>query len=319
MRITALALAALSTALAGLGTASGQTCTGDCNLDRTVTVDEIVTGVSIALGSRNINDCLAFDSTGDLAVTVDEILQASNFALDGCGPTATPTAGTPQPTRSATRSPTPTFPPEPGPLITYFGLAGASNREIPSTGRDGQNRLIYEPTCRNGFFIVVEGRPNPNTGSVEVARQTFNSDPANPSIRPDFQLLPNRNLGNGSSLICDHRSGLGSQPPFGGIPGFSPIDFNPSSQAVADALSDIGCRFTARGTLEPCTISRFGNPRFIDLTSTIQFCNELTIDAYWALPVGDTVFGVQLRDFTGRLGERREILVRVLNDCPPGL
>lgn len=314
-----LALIVLATTLAWISPVGAQTCTGDCDASGTVTVDEVVTGVSIALGSRNIEECLAFDSSGDNRVTVDEILQASTFALDGCLPVATRTPTAPSsPTPTASRSPSPTQPVEPGPFINYFGIAGASNRVLTPTGTDGQNRPIYEPTCRNGFFIVVEGRPNPGTGTFgpEVGRRTFNSDPANASVRPDLQLLANRDLGNGSTLICDHRSGLGSQPPFGGIPGFAPIDFNPSSQRVADALNDIGCRFSSRTTQDPCTVSQFGNPRFVDTTSTIQFCNELTIDAFWALPLGDTVFAVQLRDINGLIGQRKEIVVRPANDCP---
>jgi hypothetical protein len=59
-------------------------CGGDCNIDGDVTVDEIVLGVSIALGSGNAEDCQAMDGNQDLQVTVDEILTAVNSALSGC-------------------------------------------------------------------------------------------------------------------------------------------------------------------------------------------------------------------------------------------
>ena len=59
-------------------------CVGDCNADASVTVDEIITGVNIALGTSAISACEAFDSSGDDSVTVDEILTAVNFALTGC-------------------------------------------------------------------------------------------------------------------------------------------------------------------------------------------------------------------------------------------
>ena len=59
-------------------------CTGDCNGDGDVTVDEIVTGVNIALGSLPVSNCLAMDESGDGEVTVDEILRAINAALNGC-------------------------------------------------------------------------------------------------------------------------------------------------------------------------------------------------------------------------------------------
>jgi hypothetical protein len=59
-------------------------CSGDCNGDGEVTVDEIVTGVNIALGSLPMGNCLAMDTNGDGEVTVDELLKAINAALNGC-------------------------------------------------------------------------------------------------------------------------------------------------------------------------------------------------------------------------------------------
>lgn len=59
-------------------------CTGDCNQDLAVTVDELLTGVNIALGNQAINQCLLFDANGDGTTTVDEIIVAVNNALNGC-------------------------------------------------------------------------------------------------------------------------------------------------------------------------------------------------------------------------------------------
>jgi YVTN family beta-propeller protein len=59
-------------------------CGGDCDGDGVVTVDEILTGVNLALGVGGIDDCEAMDGNGDGAVTVEEILQAVGVALDGC-------------------------------------------------------------------------------------------------------------------------------------------------------------------------------------------------------------------------------------------
>lgn len=59
-------------------------CIGDCNADGQVTVDELVTGISIALGELNSEACLAFDADGSGTVTVDEIVTALTAALDGC-------------------------------------------------------------------------------------------------------------------------------------------------------------------------------------------------------------------------------------------
>jgi hypothetical protein len=59
-------------------------CSGDCNGDGVVTVDEIVVIIQMALGERELGACLAADSTGDGAITVDEIIAAVDTALQGC-------------------------------------------------------------------------------------------------------------------------------------------------------------------------------------------------------------------------------------------
>ncbi len=59
-------------------------CVGDCSGDVAVTVDEIVTGVNIALGTASVTSCTNFDGNDDGQVTVDEIVTAVNFALTGC-------------------------------------------------------------------------------------------------------------------------------------------------------------------------------------------------------------------------------------------
>jgi hypothetical protein len=59
-------------------------CPGDCSGDTLVTVDELVTGVRIALGSAQLNACAAFDMDRSGTVTVDELVAAVNAALHGC-------------------------------------------------------------------------------------------------------------------------------------------------------------------------------------------------------------------------------------------
>jgi hypothetical protein len=71
------------TAVAFSQAAPGQ-CVGDCTGGGTVTVDEIVTLVNVALGSAGLSECPAGDSDQDGKITVDEILVAVNKALNGC-------------------------------------------------------------------------------------------------------------------------------------------------------------------------------------------------------------------------------------------
>jgi hypothetical protein len=61
-------------------------CTGDCNGNGQVSIDELVRGVNLALGSAPAGDCPAFDGNGDGAVTIDELVRAVTIALTGCVP-----------------------------------------------------------------------------------------------------------------------------------------------------------------------------------------------------------------------------------------
>jgi hypothetical protein len=59
-------------------------CAGDCNGDGQVTVAELMTGITIALGDATVLDCPAFDFDGDEQVVVHELLDGVGRALDGC-------------------------------------------------------------------------------------------------------------------------------------------------------------------------------------------------------------------------------------------
>jgi hypothetical protein len=48
-------------------------CIGDCDGNSTVTVNELILGVEIALGRRAVATCEAFDPDGSGAVTIDEL------------------------------------------------------------------------------------------------------------------------------------------------------------------------------------------------------------------------------------------------------
>ncbi len=60
-------------------------CAGDCDGDKTVSVDELVTAVAIALGQEPLAACDAADSDADGTVTVAEVVGAVQRALAGCG------------------------------------------------------------------------------------------------------------------------------------------------------------------------------------------------------------------------------------------
>jgi hypothetical protein len=59
-------------------------CVGDCNGDGQVTIDEVLLGVNIALGSAPLANCKVLDRNSDGVVTVDEMLAAVAAAVGGC-------------------------------------------------------------------------------------------------------------------------------------------------------------------------------------------------------------------------------------------
>jgi hypothetical protein len=92
--VPALALLACCAAPARAQT----TCPGDCNGDLQVTVDELVRGVDIALGTLPLSSCPAFDANATDTVEIAELIAAVQAALTGCAaatptPTATPGEG----------------------------------------------------------------------------------------------------------------------------------------------------------------------------------------------------------------------------------
>lgn len=64
-------------------TAAGR-CVGDCDGDGNVAVNELISGVNIALGSAPVESCASFDTDGGGEVTVHELVSAVNAALNGC-------------------------------------------------------------------------------------------------------------------------------------------------------------------------------------------------------------------------------------------
>jgi cysteine-rich repeat protein len=67
----------------GAGQCMPTPCTGDCNGNDEVTVDELITMVNMALGSTAVA-CDSGDVNGNGEIMVDEIITAVNRALVGC-------------------------------------------------------------------------------------------------------------------------------------------------------------------------------------------------------------------------------------------
>ena len=65
-------------------------CVGDCNWDSQVTIDELLRGVNVALGTAPLSACEMFDDNGAGTVTVDKVVRGVNNALHGCVDPLTP-------------------------------------------------------------------------------------------------------------------------------------------------------------------------------------------------------------------------------------
>lgn len=60
-------------------------CPGDCDTDGTVSVDELVTTINVALGATTLAECVGVDRSADGQVSVDELVGTISLALSGCG------------------------------------------------------------------------------------------------------------------------------------------------------------------------------------------------------------------------------------------
>lgn len=188
-----------------------------------------------------------------------------------------------------------------GPVITFFGTAAADG--TVSRPLSGGALPIYPHAGGLGFRIVVEVARG--SAGAFIGQTLLNSDPDDPTARPDLQVVPTRDLGDGSGTVCDQ----------GGVPGSSPPSFGPG-QAVADALNDFACRFSVvTNPAVACTMDRFGSNAFVDPRSRVQFC--VTISTLEALPDGTTILTAQARDVDGTTGVPKQIIVHVGNEPPP--
>jgi hypothetical protein len=281
------ALAVLAT-LAGRATAAP--CIGDCSGDGAITVDEIVTGVNVALGVSPMSACPPFDIDASGTLTVDELVSAVDGALRGC----------------ESAQPTPT-PEALGPRITSLSIARADQSPVVPFGVDDQGREIYRNLNGNGIWIIVEATAGPN-GRLP-GTQVFTTAPFFPSDRPDIQVLISRDLGDGNPIVCDNQDGV-----FNGVPGVDPPQFD-DSQAVTDVINEMSCRVDGGGRTrsgDACTQDASGQNfgfAFVNPASQIQFCVRPA--AAWAFPTGDTIVAARVRDVFGTSGAVREMVVRV--------
>jgi hypothetical protein len=160
---------------AAMPVAAQLTCTGDCDTNQMVEVDEMVIIVEVALGTEGLDACMAADAGGDDRVTIDEVVQARNNAVFGCGGTR------PTPTPTPSQTPTPTTP-----AATPLGERVFSIRQDSTAGMVSRTAfltsvlkdLLEFPNVSSCFsrgpLRLVAGVADENgVASLSVAEDTF--------------------------------------------------------------------------------------------------------------------------------------------------
>jgi hypothetical protein len=154
-------------------------CVGDCSGDRTVTVDEILTMVNIALGNLPATECLTGDANGDHQITVDEILQAVNNALNGC-PAPAALSGT-----VATG----------GPVIGAAVQVKDRNGTVRNATTDGNGKYTADVTGLTGPFLLRVGLNDSALFSVAEETGVANITPLTDLIVKNFYRVGNTTAG----------------------------------------------------------------------------------------------------------------------------
>ena len=172
-----LACAGAAPAGAAPAGAAAPACVGDCAGDGMVTIEDLIIGVNIALGSRAVSACKAMDSDGGGTVTVDELIRAVDAALNGCPaePTLTATATAPP---SATPSTNPTATPTDTPLPSRT-MCGAPTSGVPTSTRTlGPQTPVPTPL----HFCDLPGSVQSTGPGVSVV-------PGGPADVPDLSFM----------------------------------------------------------------------------------------------------------------------------------
>ncbi len=186
-----------------------------------------------------------------------------------------------------------------GPLITHLGAARADGTGVPAVMEGGLP--TFTTSAGSGFILVIEAKAG--VGGHEVGRRVYAHLKDDPTVRPDLEILVNRDLGDGSPAVCDRM-----KPNIGGIPGNAKTDWS-ETQSVSDRINDLTCRFESFNESESsCTQTASGDFSFLAKDTTQQFC--MIVARAWAFPEGDTIVSVRVRDMKGNPGPVKQMRVR---------
>ena len=149
MRVIAAAVLALT--LATSSAAAAQVCPGDCNGSGTVSIDELILAVDIALDIEGNERCPAADRDGSGTVSVDELIAAVDVALDGC-PAVTPT-----PTVTPQADVCADMPSFPGVDVTTTRVTAGLDRPTSVTAPPRDFSRVFVVEQRGTIRIIKDG------------------------------------------------------------------------------------------------------------------------------------------------------------------
>ncbi len=190
-------------------------CPGDCDTSGSVTVDEVVLAVRIALTLEPVSMCEAGDTNRDGYVTIEEILQAVRAALHGCSVDPTPSSDVScSPTARGENTFTPSPPPtrqSPTSTPTLMPTATSSPRVEPPTlcfrdvtSEAGIEYVHYvppsQPPAYEQFFFAGGAAPADFDGDGLVDLAVTRID------QPSLLLF--RNRGDGTFMEVSQTAGL---------------------------------------------------------------------------------------------------------------
>ena len=168
----------------------GSACAGDCSGNGRVSIDELVTGVAIALGRRSIADCRALDGNGDGRISVGELVAGVSRLLLGCDGTVPTPTRTPSGAQSVCGGPITSAPKlcnlrispprvrRGGNITLSFGLSdleGDLNTICAGIGPDGAGAPALDCTTADPGSMTVnaEGDVGPIQVNLPIGRYIF--------------------------------------------------------------------------------------------------------------------------------------------------
>ncbi|HUI27553.1 MAG TPA: hypothetical protein VL403_15835 [Candidatus Kryptonia bacterium] len=133
-------------------------CTGDCDGNNMVAVNELVMCVNIALGNADLSTCNACDTDGDRKVAVNELVSAVDASLNGCAPPPTVTFDELQTTIF-----TPTC------AMQFCHDVASHNENLTLAEGDAYSNLVNVQSVESSLLRVAPGDP---TNSFLIVKLT---------------------------------------------------------------------------------------------------------------------------------------------------